>query len=265
VDIDGKKKTEGGKLHLRPHSREKSGSKDKEAKAKESKEDKEEEIYSEDSQDSESEGHSSENYEPSESGSDAETNYSENESDAEGSISSVNRPLKSPAKEMRKRPKRETKKDKKPIKKRRTEKLETDEKIEIKHEETKKPEEGEKEEKKGGGKKKETPIFNDKNVDFDLFNSSPSNVVSRKIKVSNNLMVTCRMIDQTEGKSSLTYDYAALTIQRKTANEKMFEFIIPLSLTPRIIEAMKIIVDENKKFFKPQNDNMTGVGAFAKR
>lgn len=254
--IDGKKRPEErGKLHLRPHPREKSG----EVRAKEGKEDKEEEeVFSEGSQDSESEGHSTENYEPSESGSDAETYYSENESDAEGSISSVNHPLKSPAKEMRKRPGRETKKDKKDVKKRRTEK--TDDKIEIKHEEIrqekilKKPGE-DKEEKKGGGKKKETPIFNDKNVDFDLFNSSPSNVVSRKIKVSNNLMVTCRMIDQTEGKSSLTYDYAALTIQRKTANEKMFEFIIPLSLTPRIIEAMKIIVDENKKFFKPQSDS----------
>lgn len=243
---------------MRAHPREK-------GQSSKTKEDKEEENYSEDSQDSESDVDCSENYEPSESGTDAETDHSENESDAESTVSSIHRPLKSPAKEMRKRPRKETKKDKEVKKKRKTEKV--DEKIEVKHEEirsekTKKPEE-DKDEKKGGAKKRETPIFNDKNVDFDLFNSSPSNVVSRKIKVSNNLMVTCRMIDQTEGKSSLTYDYAALTIQRKTANEKMFEFIIPLSLTPRIIEAMKIIVDQNAKFFKPQND--LGSGAFPKR
>ena len=105
-----------------------------------------------------------------------------------------------------------------------------------------------------GGKKgkKETPVFNDKNVDIDLFHSSPSNVVARKIKVSNNLMVTCRNIDQIDGAKQVGYDFAALTFQRKTANDKMFEFIVPLALSTRIVEAIQHIVQENKKFFKQQ-------------
>ena len=110
-----------------------------------------------------------------------------------------------------------------------------------------------KEKETKGGKRKELPIFNDKNVDVDLFHSSPNNVVARKIKVSTNLMVTCRMIDQTESKGNISYDYAAMTFQRENANKQMFEIVMPLGLAPRIITAMKIIMDENKKFFKPQD------------
>lgn len=103
--------------------------------------------------------------------------------------------------------------------------------------------------KKGG--KKETPIFNDRNVDLDLFNSSPNNVVAKKVKVANNLIVTCRNIDQIEGArgSGLSYDFAALTFQRKTANDKMFEFVVPLGLAPAIKNAIDHIIEKNPKFF----------------
>lgn len=110
----------------------------------------------------------------------------------------------------------------------------------------------EKDTKKGG--KKEVPAFNDRNVDLDLFHSSPTNVIARKVKVSSNLIVTCRNIDQIEGarSGSVGYDFAALTFQRKTNNDKMFEFVVPLALAPRITEAINHIIEENKKFFKPQ-------------
>lgn len=110
----------------------------------------------------------------------------------------------------------------------------------------------EKDGKKGG--KKEAPTFNDRNVDLDLFHSSPTNVIARKVKVSSNLIVTCRNIDQIEGARSgnVGYDFAALTFQRKTNNDKMFEFVVPLALAPRINEAIDHIIEENKKFFKPQ-------------
>ena len=103
-------------------------------------------------------------------------------------------------------------------------------------------------EKKG---KKETPIFNDRNVDLDLFNSSPNNVIAKKVKVANNLIVTCRNIDQIEGGrgAGLSYDFAALTFQRKTANDKMFEFVVPLALAPAIKNAIDHIIEKNPKFF----------------
>lgn len=101
----------------------------------------------------------------------------------------------------------------------------------------------------GGSKKslKKPELFNDSNLDFDLFKSSPTNVVSRRIRVASNLIVTCRMISQAG--NNLSYDYAAITFQRKTQNEKMFEFVIPLNLTPRIVQAMQYIIAENPKFF----------------
>lgn len=94
---------------------------------------------------------------------------------------------------------------------------------------------------------KKTEVFNDSNLDFDLFKSSPTNVVSRRIRVASNLIVTCRMISQAG--NNLSYDYAAITFQRKTQNEKMFEFVIPLNLTPRLVQAMQYIIAENPKFF----------------
>ena len=116
---------------------------------------------------------------------------------------------------------------------------------EIKHEASA----SQKEDKKAG--KKEPLPFNDRNVDVDLFHSSPNNVKPLKVKVSNNLIVTCRHIDQVDGARSggLTYDFAALTFQRKTNNDKMFEFVVPLSSGPRIQEAIVRIIEHNPKFF----------------
>jgi hypothetical protein len=100
-------------------------------------------------------------------------------------------------------------------------------------------------------KKKEAPVFNDKNVDYNLFNDAPENVMARKIKISNTVMVTCKMIDAISGGASgLSYDYAALTFVRKIQNAKAFEFNLPLTLVPSIIEALKLIVKDNPKFFK---------------
>jgi len=111
--------------------------------------------------------------------------------------------------------------------------------------------EGKKDGNEGKKKRKgEPPIFSDKNCDVDLFHSSPTNVVPKRIKISNNMIVTCRLVEQTEQGRGLAYDYAAITFQRKTGNEKLFEFIVPLNLAPRIIEALKIIVKENHKFFQ---------------
>jgi hypothetical protein len=109
------------------------------------------------------------------------------------------------------------------------------------------------EEDKGGkkSKKKEAPIFNDKNVDYNLYNDAPENVMARKIKISNTVMVTCKMIDAISGGANgLSYDYAALTFVRKIQNAKAFEFNLPLTLVPSIIEALKLIVKDNPRFFR---------------
>jgi len=100
--------------------------------------------------------------------------------------------------------------------------------------------------------KKEAPLFNDKNLDYNLFSSDPDNVVPKKIKVSNSVLVTCKMIEAgAEAKNGgLAYDYAALTIQRKTKADTCFEFNLPLSLTPNLIQALKLIMKDNPRFFE---------------
>jgi len=105
--------------------------------------------------------------------------------------------------------------------------------------------------KKYTSKKREAPIFNDKNIDYNLFTDAPENVMARKIKISNTVMVTCKMIDAIGGGAGgLSYDYAALTFMRKIQNQKAFEFNLPLALAPNIIEALRYIMKDNPKFFK---------------
>lgn len=102
-------------------------------------------------------------------------------------------------------------------------------------------------------KKREGPVFNDKNLDYNLYCNDPDNVVSKKIKISNNVIMTCRMIDGSEGRKTAavySYDYAALSFLRKTKDEKAFEFNLPLNLAPNIIEAIKLIINDNPKFFQ---------------
>ena len=110
-----------------------------------------------------------------------------------------------------------------------------------------------KEEKKASGKP--AAMFSDKNVDLDLFHSSPTNVVSTKVKITPNLICTSRNIDQFEGAKAngQMYDFAALTFQRKINNGKMFEFVIPLGLAPKVVQAIQHIIQKNEKFFRPQN------------
>ena len=116
-----------------------------------------------------------------------------------------------------------------------------------------KDEKDEKDEKKTANKP--TAMFSDKNVDLDLFHSSPTNVVSTKVKISPNLIMTSRNIDQLDGAkvNGQMYDFAALTFQRKINNGKLFEFVIPLGLAPKCLQAIQHIIDKNKKFFKPQD------------
>jgi len=219
VAIDGKKKTTKGKQ-------------DPESSSSKKKDQVEEGLVScEDEEGSE--------YEP---GSDQEESDQEDESDIEENLVEMIR-KKAPNKEIKKTKKRRHDEEDHPN-------AEEEEEIivkKVKHDRERKHVETVA--APGTSKKsiKKTEVFNDSNLDFDLFKSSPTNVVSRRIRVASNLIVTCRMISQAG--NNLSYDYAAITFQRKTQNEKMFEFVIPLNLTPRLVQAMQYIIAENPKFF----------------
>jgi len=96
-------------------------------------------------------------------------------------------------------------------------------------------------------------IWNDRNCDHDLDDHAASNVHTRKIKISSNLLLSCKMISHLENKH-LQQDYAALVFSRKTNKEKSFDFMIDLRVTERLIRGLQIIIDENPVFFNKRTN-----------
>jgi hypothetical protein len=92
--------------------------------------------------------------------------------------------------------------------------------------------------------------YNDKNVDYNLYNEAPEHIKNLKIKISSNVIMLCRMIEATGNTSQgLTYDYAALSFVRQSKNGKAYEFNLPLNLAPSILKGITLLIKQNPKFF----------------
>jgi len=113
-----------------------------------------------------------------------------------------------------------------------------------------------KEETTAGEKKKELPDFSDKNVDVNLYNDDPNTVTLKRIKVSENVVVSCKMISVNQ-KQANGFDYAAIVFARKGKTEKAFEYNLPLNLAPKLVTALNIIIKENPKFFQSYENSST--------
>jgi hypothetical protein len=99
-------------------------------------------------------------------------------------------------------------------------------------------------------KSNNTVEYNDKNVDFNLYNEAPEHIKNVKIKISSNVVMICRMIEATGNTSQgLTYDYAALSFVRQSKNGRAYEFNLPLTLAPSITKGINLMIRENTKFF----------------
>ena len=62
--------------------------------------------------------------------------------------------------------------------------------------------------------------------------------------------MACKMIEGGAGKA-FTYNFPALVFQKKaTKTGTMFEFNVPLDLTPRIVKGCDTLMKENPKFIK---------------
>lgn len=97
--------------------------------------------------------------------------------------------------------------------------------------------------------KKEPNVFDDRNVDKNFNAGNPNAVAHRKVKLNQNYMVSCKMIEANESKGKLAYDYAGLIFQRRTKDNKAYEFNCPLSLCPFIVNALQYLMSENRAFF----------------
>ena len=96
-------------------------------------------------------------------------------------------------------------------------------------------------------KKKET-LFDLSNVDYNLYTAAPQNIVEKKVMLGNNLLVLSKMMEAA-GDKGQTYEYAAISFQRKLKSSKAYTFNIPLNLAPTLIKALELIMDDNKTFF----------------
>jgi hypothetical protein len=115
-----------------------------------------------------------------------------------------------------------------------------------------------KEETSTGEKKKDLPDFSDKNVDVNLYNDDPNTVNLKRIKISENVVVSCKMIS-VNPKQANWFEYAAIVFARKGNTEKAFEYNLPLNLAPKIIAALNYIVKENPKFFQSFENSSTNM------
>ena len=95
--------------------------------------------------------------------------------------------------------------------------------------------------------------YNDKNVDYNLYNEAPEHIKNVKIKISSNIVMLSRMIEASGNTAQgLTYDYAALSFVRQSKNGKAYEFNLPLNLAPSIVKGITLLIKQNPKFFDKQ-------------
>lgn len=95
--------------------------------------------------------------------------------------------------------------------------------------------------------KKET-LFDVSDVDYNLYTAAPQNIVEKKIMLGNNLLVLSKMMEAA-GDKGQTYEYAAISFQRKLKSQKAYTFNIPLNLAPTLIRALELIMSDNKTYF----------------
>lgn len=195
-------------------------------------------------------------YEPGQEETDEET--SEEEEDQEKFESSESEEYTPPdsqqfIKNIKKKSKKQDKTEPpvvKPLKKRKIPDQEHDPEPEQKDSKKSKITKDQNEEKDvNSGKKKSVFLFNDKNVDVNLFNEAPQNIKVKKVKLNNNLILQCHVIDASDSKMSFNNDFPALSFIKKMKDGKAFQFSIPFNLGPTVQSAIQIMVDANPQFF----------------
>lgn len=105
------------------------------------------------------------------------------------------------------------------------------------------------EDKKSG--KKEPQMFNESNIDLDLYDNDPTKLKTKKIRVSQNLILTCKTMKMLVGNEN--HEWAAIVLEKRVKDNKVFPFNFSLQDAPKVIEALKAIILENEKFFKVQS------------
>lgn len=97
-------------------------------------------------------------------------------------------------------------------------------------------------------KKKIETLFDDSNVDYNLYCEAPENIVEKKVMLSNNLLIVSKMMEAA-GDKGQTYEYPAISFQRKLRSQKAYTFNLPLNMIPTLIKGLKMIMNDNQTYF----------------
>lgn len=81
--------------------------------------------------------------------------------------------------------------------------------------------------------------------DFDdiTIDMTDESVSKKRIKLSYNLLLQCKMVDVNE--KGRKFSYPALVFERKTKDGKNFEFNIPFNLSNRLINALNVMLTDS--------------------
>lgn len=95
-------------------------------------------------------------------------------------------------------------------------------------------------------------MFNDKNCDVDLYEHDPDKIISKKIRINNSLIMSCKNMT-INSPNGTQYDYPTITFAKKMRDGKSFDFHVNLSAGPQMIKALHQMIDANPIYFGKQN------------
>jgi len=101
--------------------------------------------------------------------------------------------------------------------------------------------------------KREPKLFNDKNIDIDLYDSDPDKIVAKKIRLNNSVLLLCKTME-TVTSTGAKQDWAAMILEKRMKDDKCYDFNMSLALVPTLIKGLEKIVQSNPQYFKKNCD-----------
>jgi hypothetical protein len=113
---------------------------------------------------------------------------------------------------------------------------------------TKKKTKSEKESKNVDGQKYEK--FTNSDCDSDYTGDSTKDLVYHKVKIAPSVNMICHVFDGSKVKNYQGSEFAAITIQKKTKEDKCYELTIPIDRGYNMIRCIDKFAELNPDFFK---------------
>ncbi len=100
---------------------------------------------------------------------------------------------------------------------------------------------------------KDYPPFTNSDCDSDYTGDGIKNLVYHKAKITNSINMICHVFDGSKIKNYQGSEFAAITFQKKTKDDKSYELTIPLERGFNVIKAVYRFAELNPTIFKDQH------------